>query len=42
MRFSSYEFLLLFLPVCLADYFLLGQRGKIWGAGWLPVCSPFL
>jgi peptidoglycan/LPS O-acetylase OafA/YrhL len=42
MRFNSYEFLLLFLPVCLAGYFLLGQRGKIWGTGWLQVRSPFL
>jgi alginate O-acetyltransferase complex protein AlgI len=41
MLFNSYEFLLLFLPVCLAGYFRLGRIGKTWGAGWLALCSIF-
>ncbi len=41
MLFNSYEFLLLFLPVTLAGYFLLGRVGKLWGAGWLALCSIF-
>ena len=41
MLFNSYEFLLLFLPVCLSGYFLLGRLGKSWGAGWLALCSIF-
>jgi len=41
MLFNSYEFLFLFLPVALAGYFLLGRAGKVWGAGWLALCSIF-
>lgn len=41
MLFNSYQFLLLFLPVTLAGYFTLGRVGKIWGAGWLALCSIF-
>lgn len=41
MLFNSYEFLLLFLPVCLAGYFLLGRIHKVWGAGWLAFASIF-
>jgi len=41
MLFNSYEFILLFLPVSLTGYFLLGRAGKIFGAGWLALCSVF-
>lgn len=41
MLFNSYEFLLVFLPITLAGYFLLGRLGKTYGASWLAVCSIF-
>ena len=41
MLFNSYAFLLMFLPVCLTGYFVLGRLGKTWGAGWLALCSIF-
>ena len=34
MLFNSYEFILLFLPVCLIVFFLLGNRGKTAAASW--------
>ena len=41
MLFNSYGFLLAFLPVTLAGFFLLGRFGKTVGAGWLAACSLF-
>ncbi len=34
MLFNSYEFILVFLPICLLGCFLLGNRGKIAAASW--------
>ena len=40
MLFNSYEFLFVFLPVCLAGFFLLGSRGWRRAASlWLSACS---
>jgi alginate O-acetyltransferase complex protein AlgI len=41
MLFNSYPFLLVFLPTTVLGYFLLGHRGKTWGAAWLAGCSLF-
>ena len=42
MLFSSYEFILLFLPICLAGYFLLAKREYIrTSLTWLVLCSLF-
>lgn len=41
MLFNSYSFLLLFLPVTLIGFFLLGRFGKGIGAAWLGACSLF-
>lgn len=41
MLFNSYIFLLLFLPVALAGFFIFGRIGKGVGAGWLALCSLF-
>jgi D-alanyl-lipoteichoic acid acyltransferase DltB (MBOAT superfamily) len=37
--FNSYTFLLLFLPVTLAGYFLLGRRRAFFAAAWLTAAS---
>ncbi len=34
MLFNSYEFILIFLPICLLVFFLLGNRGKTAAASW--------
>jgi len=39
MLFNSYAFLLAFLPVTLAGFFLLGRRDPAWGAAWLVAAS---
>lgn len=39
MLFNSYSFLLLFLPISLLGYFVLGARSKAWGGAWLAACS---
>jgi D-alanyl-lipoteichoic acid acyltransferase DltB (MBOAT superfamily) len=40
MLFNSYDFLLIFLPACLAGYFLIGRRMGLHGAvTWLSLCS---
>ena len=39
MLFNSYEFILLFLPVTLAGFFLLGRVRMAYGAGWLALAS---
>jgi D-alanyl-lipoteichoic acid acyltransferase DltB (MBOAT superfamily) len=41
MLFNSYEFLLLFLPICLIGYFQFGRFSKNYGAIWLALCSIF-
>lgn len=41
MLFNSYAFILLFLPVTLIGFFLVARCGKVWGAGWLTLCSLF-
>lgn len=41
MLFNSYEFLLLYLPICLIGYFQLGRYSKNYGAIWLALCSIF-
>jgi hypothetical protein len=41
MLFNSYEFLLLFLPICLIGYFQFGRISKNYGAIWLALCSIF-
>jgi D-alanyl-lipoteichoic acid acyltransferase DltB (MBOAT superfamily) len=40
MLFNSYEYLVYFLPLALAAYFLLGRRA-VWAVGWLVACSLF-
>ena len=40
MLFNSYEYLIYFLPLALAAYFLLGRRAT-WAVGWLVACSLF-
>ena len=39
MLFNSYSFLLLFLPITLAGYFLLGRRRAFSAAAWLTAAS---
>jgi D-alanyl-lipoteichoic acid acyltransferase DltB (MBOAT superfamily) len=41
MLFNSYPFLLLFLPITLAGYFLLARMGRTWAAAWLAAASLF-
>ena len=42
MLFNSFEFILLFLPITLAVYFLAGMaRDKRWALGWLILASLF-
>jgi len=39
--FNSYSFLLIFLPITVLGFFLVGRLGKAAGAGWLAACSLF-
>jgi D-alanyl-lipoteichoic acid acyltransferase DltB (MBOAT superfamily) len=39
MLFNSYAFIVVFLPLALAGFFLLGRIGPVWGAAWLVLCS---
>ena len=39
MLFNSYEFLLVFLPLALAGYFLIGRSSPILAASWLALAS---
>jgi alginate O-acetyltransferase complex protein AlgI len=39
MLFNSYAFILCFLPITLAGFFIFGRMGKLWGASWLAGCS---
>ncbi|MCC7485785.1 MAG: MBOAT family protein [Burkholderiales bacterium] len=39
MLFNSYPFLLAFLPLTLAGYFLIARAGPAWAAGWLAAAS---
>lgn len=41
MLFNSYVFLLLFLPVTAAGFFLIGRRSHVLAAGWLAAASLF-
>lgn len=41
MLFNSYAFILLFLPLTAAGFFLVARWGKGFGAGWLALCSLF-
>jgi D-alanyl-lipoteichoic acid acyltransferase DltB (MBOAT superfamily) len=41
MLFNSFAFLLCFLPVTVAGFFLLGKRGGPFGAAWLAFASLF-
>jgi len=41
MLFNSYAFLLAYLPVTFAGFFLFGRFGKGSGAAWLAACSLF-
>lgn len=41
MLFNSYSFLLVFLPVTVLGFFLVGRMGKGAGAAWLASCSLF-
>ena len=41
MLFNSYAFILLFLPLTAAGFFLVARWGKGIGAGWLALCSLF-
>lgn len=41
MLFNSYTFILLFLPLTAASFFLIARWGKGIGAGWLALCSLF-
>lgn len=41
MLFNSFPFLLCFLPITLAGFFLLGKRGETLGAAWLAATSLF-
>ena len=39
MIFSSYQFLLVFLPVALLGYLVASRIGPTWAAAWLGLCS---
>ena len=39
MLFNSYEFLILFLPLALAAFYLLGAVRRLWAIAWLAVAS---
>lgn len=41
MLFNSYAFLLVFLPVTLAGFFVLGRHGRGAGSAWLALASIF-
>ena len=41
MLFNSYLFLLAYLPVTLAGFFILGRRSQFMGAAWLAAASLF-
>ncbi len=42
MLFNSYEFMLVFLPIVLTGFFLVGARGRTEAAiGWLVIASLF-
>lgn len=41
MLFNSYEFLLLFLPVTMAGYFVIGRSSQSMAAAWLAAASLF-
>ena len=42
MLFNSFEFILLFLPICLGGYYLLcHHHNRIWPTAWLAACSLF-
>lgn len=41
MLFNSFAFLLGFLPITLAVFFILGRRSQVWGAAWLAAASLF-
>ena len=41
MLFNSYEFIFLFLPVCLIGYVLMGKAGNRSAVSWLVTCSLF-
>lgn len=41
MLFNSYSFILLFLPVSLAVFFVIGSRHQLAAAGWLTLASIF-
>jgi alginate O-acetyltransferase complex protein AlgI len=41
MLFTSAAFALLFLPVVLAGFFLIGRRSRSAAAGWLLLASVF-
>src|SRR5260221_10865531 len=39
MLFNSYEFILLFLPLTLGGFFLLGRRSRSLALGWIVLAS---
>jgi alginate O-acetyltransferase complex protein AlgI len=39
MLFNSFSFLLLFLPLVLVGFFVIGRRSHVWGAAWLAAAS---
>jgi len=41
MLFNSYTFILVFLPVTLAGFFVFGRASRSWALGWLIVASIF-
>ncbi|APA67978.1 MBOAT family O-acyltransferase [Janthinobacterium sp. 1_2014MBL_MicDiv] len=41
MLFNSWVFLLAYLPVTVAGFFILGRRSESWGAAWLACASLF-
>jgi D-alanyl-lipoteichoic acid acyltransferase DltB (MBOAT superfamily) len=41
MLFNSYTFILLFLPVTVAGYFVFGRGSRTWALGWLILASIF-
>ena len=41
MLFNSYLFILIYLPVTVAGYFLLAKRSATFAAGWLCLASLF-
>ena len=41
MLFNSYVFLLAYLPVTVAGFFMLGRRSQLWAAAWLAGASLF-